>query len=72
MPRPSFLSGLADKAQSAINATPLAGHLPSAHRPASPDSAAQPSANEAAGLGGHKYALGAISHQLRTFGQQHS
>ncbi|KAG6878392.1 hypothetical protein C0993_007574 [Termitomyces sp. T159_Od127] len=51
---PSFLSSLADKAQSAINATPLA------HRPTTPDQE-------------HKsHTLGAISNQLRVFGQQYA
>ncbi|KAH0590664.1 Sphingolipid long chain base-responsive protein LSP1 [Termitomyces sp. J132] len=49
-----FLSSLADKAQSAINATPLA------HRPAEADAE-------------HKsHTLGAISNQLRVFGQQYA
>jgi len=75
MPRgAAFLSSLADKAQSAINASPLAGHLPtSMGRSSSPDSAAQPTANEAAAQGGHKSsALDSIQYQLRAFGQQYA
>ncbi|GLB36204.1 putative eisosome component PIL1 [Lyophyllum shimeji] len=72
MPVPSFLASFADKAQSAINASPLAGHIHGV-RPNSPDSAAQPSANDAAAQGASKsHALGAIQHQLRAFGQQYS
>ncbi|KAF8642355.1 hypothetical protein AX16_009624 [Volvariella volvacea WC 439] len=70
MPVHSFLASIADKAQSAIS------HLPAAaHRPNSPDSATQPTANESAGAsyGGYKsHALESIQHQLRQFGQQYS
>ncbi|EAU93037.1 hypothetical protein CC1G_06757 [Coprinopsis cinerea okayama7 len=75
MPMPSFLSSIADKAQSAIQASPLAGHLPSSlgPRPASPDDASQPPANQAAAQGGHKsHTLEAISHQFRSLQQQYS
>lgn len=73
MPVPSFLSSFADKAQSALNASPLAQHLPSGHRPTSPDAAAQPPANEAAAQGGHRnHTLDAIQYQLRAFGQQYA
>lgn len=75
MPVPGFLTSIADKAQSAINASPLAGRIQalSQERPSSPDNAAQPSANEAAGQGGHmSHTLGAIQHHLRAFGQQYS
>ncbi len=72
MPVPGFLASFADKAQSAINATPLAAHLPH-NRPSSPDTAPQPSANQAAGQGGQRsYAFENITHQIRTFGQQYS
>ncbi|KAF8078565.1 Eisosome component PIL1-domain-containing protein [Lyophyllum atratum] len=72
MPVPSFLASFADKAQSAINASPLASHLPGA-RPTSPDSAAQPTANDAAAHGTQKsHTLGALQHQLRAFGQQYA
>jgi len=76
MPVPSFLASIADKAQSAFQSAPLAGHPPAGHssqRPSSPDSAAQPSANEAAAHGGHKsHALEAIQYQLRSLGQQYT
>ena len=63
MPVPSFLASFADKAQSAINASPLAGHtLPT-------DSAAQNS-NEPGGYRSH--ALGSLQNQLRAFGQQYA
>jgi hypothetical protein len=69
MPVPGFLSSFADKAQSAINASPLAAHLPG--RPTSPDS--QPAANDAAAQGGYRsHALDAIQYQFRAFGQQYS
>ncbi|TFK77040.1 hypothetical protein BDN72DRAFT_866840 [Pluteus cervinus] len=78
MPVPSFLTGFADKAQSVIQATPLAGHLPGHYpgpRPGSPDAALQPSANEAAAQGSQggvkSHALEAIQYQLRTLGQQY-
>jgi hypothetical protein len=73
MPLPGFIQGFADKAQSAVNASPLAAHLPARHgRPSSPDGAAQPTANEAAASGGYRsHALGNIQHQLRTLGQQY-
>jgi len=76
MPMPGFLSSIADKAQSAINASPLAGHIPtSSHhaRPSSPDPAPQPSANAAAGQGGAKsHTLEALQYQFRTIQQQYS
>lgn len=70
MPVPSFLATFADKAQSAINASPLAGYtLPSTGH----DSAAQPSANEAAAQGGYKsHTLGSLQNQIRAFGQQYA
>jgi len=71
-----FLSSIADKAQSAINASPLAGHLPTSNRPSSPDTAAQPSANHAAGQGGQSgqksHAFESIQHTIRSFGQQYA
>lgn len=73
MPVPGFLASFADKAQSAINASPLAAHLPSHNRPNSPDASSQPPANQAAAQGGHRsHALESISHQIRTLGQQYS
>ncbi|KAG5654076.1 hypothetical protein H0H81_007490 [Sphagnurus paluster] len=71
MPVPSFLASFADKAQSAINASPLGAHLP--NRPTSPDTTSQPSANEAAAQGSPKsHTLGAIQNQIRAFGQQYA
>ncbi|EDR15014.1 uncharacterized protein LACBIDRAFT_291511 [Laccaria bicolor S238N-H82] len=75
MPVPSFLASFADKAQSAINASPLAAHLPAnlSSRPTSPDAANQPSANDSAAQGGHKsHTFDAIQHQFRSLQQQYS
>ncbi|KAL4261138.1 Eisosome component PIL1-domain-containing protein [Pleurotus pulmonarius] len=76
MPVPGFLASFADKAQSAINASPLAGHLPNVGghgRPVSPDASTQPSANEAAAQGGHRsHAFESLQYQLRSFQQQYS
>jgi len=75
MPVPGFFASFADKAQTAINATPLAGHLPNVGnpRPSSPDTASQPSANQAAAQGGGKsLALENISYQFRNLQQQYS
>ena len=74
MPVPGFLASFADKAQTAINATPLAGHLPNVGhpRPSTPE-ASQPSANQAAAQGGGKsLALETISYQFRNLQQQYS
>lgn len=71
MPVSNFLASIADKAQSAINASPLASHLPSG-RTGSPDPATQPTANEAAAQGQKSHALGAIQNQLRAFGQHYA
>ena len=74
MPVPSFFSSLADKAQDAINASPLAAHLPSGvARPPSPDSASQPTANQAAAQGGAKsHTLESLQYQFRSLQQQYS
>ncbi|KAG2350430.1 hypothetical protein BDR05DRAFT_870332 [Suillus weaverae] len=65
MPVSSFLSAFADKAQSAINQTPLAGHIPG--------TTDQPSANQSAAQGGHRsVALEALQHQIRSIGQQYT
>ncbi|KAJ2931148.1 hypothetical protein H1R20_g5949, partial [Candolleomyces eurysporus] len=77
---PSFFHNLADKAQSALNASPLAGKIPvpgsasaGAPRPPSPDPAPQPAANQAAAQGGGRsHALDALSYQFRAFQQQYS
>ncbi|KAF9465078.1 Eisosome component PIL1-domain-containing protein [Collybia nuda] len=72
MPVSSFLASIADKAQSAINASPLASHLPSG-RSSSPDPSGQPPANDAAAQGGRgSHTFGAIQNQLRAFGQQYA
>lgn len=72
MPVPGFLSSFADKAQAAVNASPLAGHIPGG-RPTSPG-ADQPSANQAAAQGGSFKGgpLENIQYQLRTLGQQYT
>jgi len=70
MPVSGFLSSIADKAQSAINASPLAGHIPGYQRPNSPDPATQPSANEAVGSKSHT--LESLQHQFRFLQQQYS
>ncbi|KAK0233183.1 Eisosome component PIL1-domain-containing protein [Armillaria fumosa] len=71
MPVPGFLQSFADKAQSAIKDSSLAQHLPSQYRPGSPDTSAQPSANEAAASGHKSHTLEAIQYQLRSLGQQY-
>ncbi|KAF9481369.1 hypothetical protein BDN70DRAFT_930878 [Pholiota conissans] len=72
---PGFLSSFADKAQSAINASPLAAHIPASlqHRPTSPDPATQPSPNDAAAHGAAKsHTLEALQYQFRSLQQQYS
>lgn len=65
----SFLSSFADKAQSAINQTPLAGHVPGIGTSATE----QPSANQSAAQGGHRsVTLEALQHQIRSIGQQYT
>jgi hypothetical protein len=65
----NFMSSMADKAQSAINASPLAGHIPGIRQ----EQTGQPSANQAAAEGGHRsYVLDAIHHQIRALGQQYT
>ncbi|KAG1864140.1 hypothetical protein DFJ58DRAFT_772835 [Suillus subalutaceus] len=64
----SFLSSFADKAQSAINQTPLAGHVPGIA-----NATDQPSANQSAAQGGHRsVAFEALQHQIRSIGQQYT
>jgi hypothetical protein len=73
MPVSDFLSSIADKAQSAINSSPLAGHIPGVQRANSPDPATQPSANNAAAQGVSKsHALESIQHQFRSLQQQYT
>ncbi|OBZ79935.1 Sphingolipid long chain base-responsive protein LSP1 [Grifola frondosa] len=65
-----FFSSMADKAQSALNSTPLAGqHIPGA-RPTS----AQASEGDQSGSGGllKSHAFESLHHQLRTLQQQYS
>lgn len=58
-----FLSSIADKAQNAINQTPLAGHI----------GTTDPSSNHAASQGGHRsFALESLQHQIRNLGQQYT
>ncbi|KAF8560412.1 hypothetical protein OG21DRAFT_1502699 [Imleria badia] len=58
-----FFSSFADKAQNAINQTPLAGHIHTG------DS----SGNHAPSQGGYRSsALGSIQHQIRSIGQQYT
>ncbi|KAF8807464.1 hypothetical protein BYT27DRAFT_7100068 [Phlegmacium glaucopus] len=72
MPVSGFLSSIADKAHSAINASPLAGHIPGYQRPNSPDPAPQPSANEAAQGASKSHTLESLQHQFRSLQQQYS
>ncbi|KAL4064891.1 Eisosome component PIL1-domain-containing protein [Scleroderma yunnanense] len=69
MPVSSFFSQIADKAQSAINQTPLGAHIPA--RPTG--GTAQPSANQAAAQGGYRsHTLESLQHQIRNIGQQYT
>ncbi|KIO08221.1 hypothetical protein M404DRAFT_997147 [Pisolithus tinctorius Marx 270] len=65
-----FFSQIADKAQSAINQSPLAGHVPGA----SSGGGEQPSANQAAAQGGgtRSHTLETLQFQLRNIGQQYT
>ena len=73
MPVSEFLSSIADKAQSAINSSPLAGHIPGVQRSSSPDPATQPSANDAAAQGASKsHTFESIQHQFRSLQQQYT
>ncbi|KAI6162242.1 Eisosome component PIL1-domain-containing protein [Pisolithus thermaeus] len=65
----NFLSQFADKAQNAINQSPLAGHIPGT----SPGGAGQPSANQAAAQGGTRsHTIETLQYQLRNIGQQYT
>lgn len=67
MPVSGFFSSIADKAQNAINQTPLAGHIPGTAP------ATDPSANHAASQGGHRsFAFESLQHQIRNLGQQYT
>lgn len=62
-----FFSSIADKAQNAINQTPLAGHIPGT----SPTG--DSSADHTASQGGHRsLALESLQHQIRNLGQQYT
>ena len=72
MPVPGFLSSIADKAQNALNNSPIAQHLPpprtGAPRPA-PGTSSAPSDSGST----HKnYALEQIQHQFRQLQQNYS
>ena len=69
MPVPSFLSSLADKAQTAIQASPLAGHIP-ANRPTSPAAGStEQSASATSARGSHLAAT--LGYQFRSLQQQY-
>jgi len=73
MPVSDFLSSIADKAQSAINSSPLSAHIPGAQRSNSPDPATQPPANTAAAQGASKsHTFESIQHQFRSLQQQYT
>ena len=78
MPVSELFSSFANKAQSAINSSPLGQHLPGSHgsgRTGSPDPVQQPSANDAAtgsAAGGKNHTLEALQYQIRALGQQYS
>ena len=74
MPVSGFLSSFADKAQSAINSSPLAGHIPGYQQSASPDPATHPSAiqKDAAAPSQKSHAFESIQHQFRSIQQQYT
>jgi hypothetical protein len=78
MPVSDFLSSIADKAQSALNSSPLAAHIPGHQQSASPDpadthpAATHPSGNDTAGASGKSHAFESIQHQLRSIQQQYT
>lgn len=62
-----FFSSIADKAQSAINQTPLAGHIPGT------TAAGDSPANQVPSQSGHRsFALESLQHQIRNLGQQYT
>jgi len=63
----SFFTTIADKAQSAINQTPLAGHIPGITPPANPT----PVRAESQG-GRRSLAFESLQHQIRSLGQQYT
>ncbi|EIN13686.1 hypothetical protein PUNSTDRAFT_94932 [Punctularia strigosozonata HHB-11173 SS5] len=66
MPVSSFLSDMASRAQSAINASPLAQHLPGGQA-----STASGESKPGLGSSSKNHTLEALHHQLRQFGQQY-
>ncbi|KAF7967005.1 hypothetical protein HWV62_36272 [Athelia sp. TMB] len=62
----SFLSSLTDKAQAALNATPLGAHIP--HRTTSPGAEQKPGAATSTPFGQFE----SIQHQIKTLGQQYA
>ncbi|KAG6381227.1 Eisosome component PIL1-domain-containing protein [Boletus reticuloceps] len=64
-----IFSSIADKAQNAINQTPLAGHIPSGGHSANQANHANPAASHS---GGRSLALESLQHQIRSLGQQYS
>jgi hypothetical protein len=70
MPVSNFLSSIADKAQSAISSSPLAGHIPGYQQSGSTDPATQPPANDAAGQKSRTFE--SIQHQFRSIQQQYT
>jgi hypothetical protein len=73
MPVPGFLQSFAEKAQSAINATPIGAHIPGGATSPSPES---PTSNQAAAQGGYNtkghHALESLHHQFRKVQQQYT
>jgi hypothetical protein len=65
MPVPGFLTSFADKAQSAINSSPLGPHLPTAHPNQSSSDASQSASYKS-------HTLESISNQLRVISYQYS
>ncbi|KAG8219863.1 Eisosome component PIL1-domain-containing protein [Butyriboletus roseoflavus] len=67
MPVSGFLSSIADKAQNAINQTPLAGHIPGT------TPATDPSPSHTSSQGGHRsFTLETLQYQIRSLGQQYT
>jgi hypothetical protein len=72
MPVSDFLSSIADKAQSAINSSSLAGHIqvPGHQSSGTSPGPTQPSGNDAAAQKSHTFE--SIQHQLRSIQQQYT
>jgi len=73
MPRPSFLSSIADKAQNALNSSPIAHHIPpslsGAPRPSSGDASPAPADS---GSTYKSHTIEQIQHQFRQLQQTYS